>query len=179
MALGDPEVWAAIVGYEGLYEVSSYGRVKTLPKTKTGKNKDGYLRRRVERIRCLCSGATGYLHVNLCKSGATKTHKIHLLVCEAFHGKKSSNQECRHKNGNQIDNYEWNLCWGTKRENVEDKIIHGSHRHERNSNVKLTKSQVLDIRGRDNDTNASLAREFGVSWTQISRIKSKQAWAGI
>ena len=100
------EVWRDIEGYERLYQVSSEGRVKSL-KRKMRKN---------ERI-LKPSNDRGYLYVDLCAGGKRKRHKVHRLVCKAFHENPDNKPEVNHINENASDNRACNLEWCTRREN--------------------------------------------------------------
>lgn len=66
----------------------------------------------------------GYLGVNLYDRTGRRTYvRVHALVCRAFHGPAAPGQTCvRHLNGVQTDNHADNLCWGTNRQNQEDRL---------------------------------------------------------
>ena len=83
------EIWKPVIGYEGLYEVSDMGRVRSLPRFGT---KGGILKP--------APNGTGYLCVGLCKNGEQETCKVHILVMQAFIG------EC--PDGCEVDHYDWN-----------------------------------------------------------------------
>lgn len=110
------EEWRPVVGFEGLYEVSDQGRVRSAPRPKT---RGGLLRPGGHR--------SGHLHVVLSRAGRVCTRQVHRLVLEAFTGPCPEGQECRHLNGDPADNRHVNLCWGTRSENVQDMIRHGTH----------------------------------------------------
>jgi hypothetical protein len=118
------EVWLPVVGYEGSYEVSSLGRVRSIDRTVTfrdGRHKfcpGTELRQKINR---------GYRIVGLTKASFTKTWCVHRLVCEAFHGPKPSpDSVIRHLNGDRFYNQPQNLTWGTPAENTADMIRHGN-----------------------------------------------------
>ena len=136
------ELWKPVVGYEGLYEVSNYGRVESLPR------KVQYLGRRglwtvKERILKTRVGSGGYLVVGLANKRTWRV-PIHILVLTAFDKPRSVGQQAQHLNGNASDSRLCNLRWGTPGENREDMRVHGTtNRGERNGRVKLTKWDVL------------------------------------
>lgn len=101
------EEWKDVVGYEGLYKVSSLGRVKRLR-----------LRTKLMSEYCNLSHCSdGYLRIRLTRRGVHKAHYVHRLVAIAFIG----NEECKpfinHKNGVKNDNVMPNLEWCTTSEN--------------------------------------------------------------
>lgn len=101
------EVWRDIEGYEGLYQVSDQGRVKSL----------GHKWRKSERILKPVVRQDGYQVVNLYAGGKPKTFKVHRLVCQAFHENPDNKPQVNHINEIKTDNRASNLEWATAREN--------------------------------------------------------------
>lgn len=100
------EIWKDIKGYEGLYQISNYGRVMSFYKSsKTG---GGILQKQIYK---------GYEFVNLYKNGARKTPKIHRLVAEAFIPNPDGHPFVNHKNEIKNDNIVTNLEWCTPKYN--------------------------------------------------------------
>ena len=124
------EVWKDIPGYEGAYQVSNFGRVKSLPKLvgarKTWRTCKGYVQQ--ERILKPQDAGWGYLKVTLWKDGTFKQRKIHRLVLEAFCPTDGMdvlnvNHKDENKKNNHLDNLSWvtpseNVNWGTRNERV-------------------------------------------------------------
>ena len=117
----EKEQWKPIYGYEGKYEISSFGRVKSLPKT--WKRKDGVPLHYKERILKPRINAYGYARVTLSKNGKPKDFFIHRLVAFAFINNPLNLAEVNHKDenplNNKVDNLEWcshlyNNNYGTK-----------------------------------------------------------------
>lgn len=102
------ETWRAVVGYEGLYEVSDWGNVRTLNYKRTGKTK--LLRPRIRR--------DGYLDVMLCKNGKKKMFLVHRLVYAAFRGDIPAGMTIDHVNGIKTDNRLSNLQLLTQGDNT-------------------------------------------------------------
>ncbi len=116
---GISEVWRPVLGWEGLYEVSDLGRVRSLPRVRcTGKVLKAVL----------SPSKPDYRVVNLCHDGRKKMRPVHQLVCEAFHGQRPAGAHARHLDGDSLNNLASNLAWGSPRDNVEDSIRHGTFR---------------------------------------------------
>jgi hypothetical protein len=117
-------VWTSIPGYEGFYEVSNYGDVRSLTRSVPyGRHKRTMYQGR--DIKQFISGS--YLSVKLSKTGVTKTKYIHELVLLAFEGYRPTVEgkcEIRHLDGDKTNNRLGNLKYGTTKENFEDRKLH-------------------------------------------------------
>lgn len=123
------EKWLPVVGFEGLYEVSSFGRVRSLERMIETKSKTGTpCKRRVEeRILKHGKDGHGYYHVNLCKEGKVKNAAVHRLVAEAFLPKPEGKEYINHIDSNCTNNCIDNLEWCTSSENNAHGWQHGNH----------------------------------------------------
>ena len=105
------EIWKDIPGYEGLYQVSNFGRVKSLDKWVNYKLKPGKLYLCKGRILKLCKRPNGYIFVGLWKNKKLITPGVHQLVAQAFipNPKNLSciNHKDENKENNKVDNLEW------------------------------------------------------------------------
>ena len=161
------EVWRDVAGYEGLYQISNKGRLKS---TKRHGTLGGI-------IKLYCHN--GYMQTGLYKNGIGEMKKIHQLVLTAFSGPMPDGMCCRHLNGNPSDNRIQNLKWGTPKENAEDTKRHErTNRGERNGMAKLTEHDVIAIRNMSG-THGKIAKRFGISSTAVCMIKSKRRWKHI
>lgn len=157
------ETWKPIYGFEKKYEISSYGRVKSLARQINNKNI-------CERILKSQNRGNGYL-------GATLSHarnvKFHRLVAEHFLPVIPGKTEINHVDGNKNNNNLNNLEWVTNRENTDHAIKMGLRKN------KLSKKDVLDIRNKylpRKYTLNKLALEYGVCQASISFIIKKINW---
>ena len=115
--LPQKEEWRDIKGYEGFYQVSNMGRVKSLERTVAGRN--GSKRTIRGRILKPRSERNGYLQVALCNgSGKIKAFKVHRLVCEAFLENPENKPCVNHIDENKTNNTASNLEWCTVSENI-------------------------------------------------------------
>lgn len=128
------EIWKPIEGFEGRYEVSSLGRVKSLPRPYWNHNGYAMLKERILKPAENTYRKTPYLYVGISdSSGKRHSLSVHTLVCKAFHGPKpeqidgDKNVECMHLNGNSLDNRAENLAWGTHSQNMREKTCIQSH----------------------------------------------------
>lgn len=150
------EIWRTVKGYEGLYEVSSKGRVRTIERLRVK-----------PKIKATRKDKDGYLVINLFK-GEYKTKKVHRLVGIAFI-KGDTSLQINHKNGIKSDNSVGNLEWVTSRQN-------NKHNYDRLGRIthlrKLTKSQVIEIRRlkKEGQTYKQLSGKFNIPVITLSRI---------
>ena len=110
------EYWRPVVGYEGLYEVSNWGRVKRLARVVIRKNGRRYPV--TEKILRPAANSDGYLVVHLAKDGKQITVQVHLLVWDAFVGENRRGLEVNHMDEDKNNCAVWNLNLLTHGDNV-------------------------------------------------------------
>jgi len=170
------EIWKDIPGYEGFYQISNKGRVKSLV------FKD-YKR---EKILKYCKNINRYstrFFIDLKRNCIKERFYIHQLVALAFIGPCPEGMEVCHNDGNAENNCAENLRYGTHQENMRDMIRHGTNNGkgpagEKNGNSILTDNQVKEIIQQINDgiNFEQIANNFNVSIPVISNIKCKRLW---
>lgn len=121
------EQWLPVPGYEGYYEVSDHGRVRSLPRAVqyTGR---GTWRLRGRMLTLQSSRKSPYLRVPLSRGGKVVTTLVHRLVLETFVGPCPPGMECCHNDGNPCNNPVSNLRWDTRTANSLDAVRHGTNR---------------------------------------------------
>ena len=134
------EIWKDIEGYQGIYQVSSLGKVKSL----------NFNHAKKEKILKPFSNKDGYLRVNLCKEGKSKQYLVHRLVAKVFIPNPENKPEVNHKDEDKTNNKVENLEWMTCKENSN----HGT-RNERMAkslqNHKQTSKPIYGINIKTNE----------------------------
>ena len=142
------EIWRDIDGYEGYYQISNYGRVKSLKRKVVRINRSRKQMQPVEeRILKQSSRDNRYLCVCLKRDGNGRMAMVHRLMAEAFLKKRNEDDTIvRHLNGNSFDNRIENIIWGTAKENEADKKVHGTaYWRKQNRQSKSTEGMIRDI----------------------------------
>jgi transcriptional regulator len=162
----DTEIWKSIP-VATKYEASSYGRIRLT----NGKQLKPQIK------------STGYATTAVIdNSGVRRYVGVHRLVLMAHCGMPSHGQQACHGNGARADNRLSNLRWGTAKDNHADKKKHGTElRHEDRNNAVLTKETAKQIAERlsKGEHQKDLAKEFGTSQSNISRIARGLLWSEI
>ena len=162
------ESWKQIPGWVD-YRISDLGRLKS--RRPVGGKRKGW------RILKGGQDKDGYRRAVLTREGPKrKSLRIAHLVALTFLGPKPDGSVLTHLNGKNTDNRVSNLAWRTQKENMRDKLRHGtSQRGENHPGVKLTEADVRAIR-KASDTYARIAESFGVSRATIGAIKTNRNW---
>ena len=156
------EIWKDIPNYEGMYQVSNLGRVKSL---KFGK----------ERI-LKGSSAREYRLISLCKDQSTKLRYVHRIVMLAFVGK--SDLEVNHKNGIKTDNRLENLEYCTRSENIKHAFDTGLiPKGEDRSQSKLTRAKAKKIKYEYKGWKLKdIAVIYKITPQMVGEIRSGKKW---
>lgn len=166
------EIWRPVVGFEGLYEISSLGRARSLFYARKQKPPPRYLRPSVR--------PDGYLAVTLMTTPCSPRHPktIHRMVAEAFLPQCEGRNFVNHLDFNRQNNRVENLEWVTNSENLAYSVEHGRNtRGEQVPQSKLNRFQVIAIRRICNSLpHQMIARRFGISVTTVSEIVNRKTW---
>lgn len=123
------ERWLPVPGYEGVYEVSDLGRVRSL--TRYIRHSSGspkiHRGRHLNRVPSDKSNPKSYLRVGIGRDGKLRARDVHALVLEAFVGPRPPGMQCCHYNGNPRDNRLSNLRWDAPSGNKMDDVRNGVH----------------------------------------------------
>ncbi|MBQ9497906.1 MAG: HNH endonuclease [Selenomonadaceae bacterium] len=160
------EQWRDVVGYEGLYKVSNFGRVKS------------FHNNRLPQLIRINPNKSGYATVALSKNGEMKSRGVHIIVAEAFAPNPRNLPVVHHADDTKINSCVWNLAWVTRSENTKLAYQSGAmkKRHGyKNFNARLTPEQVRYIRknykARDKKFGVkSLAIKFNVNVSTIADV---------
>jgi hypothetical protein len=178
------EVWKAIPKFEGYYEASNLGRVRSIPRIIVRKNRWGKITEFTHKGRILSSDnkvSNGYRGLILSKGDAIQySFKVHQLIVRTFNPlENETGYVINHKDGNKENNAVDNLEWITQSQNMSHAVSHGNFKGGYvGLKSKLTPDIVLDIfqdclsGGKTKD----LASKYGVSLSTIHEIRTKNTW---
>lgn len=178
------EQWRPVNGYEGLYSISSLGRLRR--ETHTYACRAGYILSGYRR-------PIGYLAYALCKDGKECTRLAHRLIAEAFIGPCPLGYQCNHKDGNKANNVPGNLEWVTPKENMRHAMNvlgwrpSNQPRGDAHYNVKLSAKDMETIKAEypgdtrtfQGPSQTQLAKRFNVSRLTIYRVLHGKARAPV
>ena len=174
------ERWKDIKGYEGYYQISNKGRVRSMARDKW----NGYGVQSIDEkiLNCSKGGRPGYHFIHLWKNGKHKKKYIHDLVLEAFvSGEK---KECvNHKDGDKINNNVENLEYCTYSQNLQHAYDIGLRRKNKGElapRAKLNEREVMEIRNNIGIiSQRKMAKKYGVSKRCIQSIIERKSWKHI
>lgn len=170
------EVWKDISGYEGLYQVSNLGRVKSLKQWNGHKTID-----KEHILKCYFKENKGYVSkiVSLSKNGERKEYRVHRLVAEAFIENKDNKPFINHIDGNSTNNIVTNLEWCTPKENVVHyyqylrKVDYDERKVVETYKNGMTPKDILDKYGVSNAVLYRLLKKYGVKPHGTGYYKNK------
>jgi hypothetical protein len=166
------EIWKDIKDWEGLYQVSSYGNIRSLNYNHTKKMKK--LKKTKDK--------NGYFKTILRSNGKNKDIRFGRAVAQAFISNPENKPEVNHLNGNKQCDFWWNLEWATSSENNKHAYKTGLKTQvgERNTQAKLKNKDIIFIRkNKDKYTRKKLGELFNVSQGNIKFIIENKTWTHI
>lgn len=179
------EIWKEIKGYEGYYEVSSFGNIRSMNRV-VNHAKGGVMRIKQKNIK-LNNHSSGYKIVSLSKDGIVKTNLVHRLVALTFITNTDSKPEINHKDLDKKNNSISNLEWVTSKENKDHFAINSQIlqiekfcKGEKHPKSKITEKQAFDIKYNSGHLKLRELREiYGLSLMALSHIRNGTNWAHI
>jgi len=163
------EVWKDVFDYEGLYQASTWGRVKSLARISFNlrhkvSTKGSWVSRPV-RERVLRPGCSKgrYPTVSLSKNGILCSRELHRLILETFKGPCPEGMEGCHKDGDKANNRLDNLRWDTRESNFHDNIANGTRLYK-GKNPSYKKVTIQDYE------KLNHLRKMGLSFGTIAKI---------
>lgn len=168
------ESWRFVPGFEGRYEVSNFGVVRSL----CFANRYTLKLREVPHVLKTWKTRWGYERVRLCD----KMFHVHTLVLLAFVGPKPKGCEAAHLDGVRTNNSAANLKWCTKKENHSHKWLHGTQQAGSRQGCAKLKEKNIPVIRRMRVAGATLgviATKFGVTESTISSITKGKTWSHV
>ena len=171
------ENWKDIPGYVGYYQVSDLGRVKSLARWR----EDG-LQFRQERI--LKGYVERYPKMELTKDGVKKKWYVHQLVAITFIGDyRDDGLQVAHNDGDKLNNRLDNLRWSTPKDNIADKVKHGTaNQGERHGRSRFTEKDIRAMRMLRDElgmTITYIADLYKTTTSHAAGIVNRKKWAHI
>lgn len=167
------EVWKDIPGYEGYYQASTIGRIRSVDREVVFKN--GRIRNFKGQILKIDNSSDSNLRVALSKY-TLRHYTVHRLIMLTFKGERPEGYDICHKNGDYTDNRLENLRYDTKSQNMIDMYRYGS----KSTKGKLSTEQVLEIRrlyATGDYYKRELAKMFKIHETSIGKIINRTTFS--
>ena len=179
--MAEKEIWKWVVGYEGRYQVSNLGRVRSWINTQANKQETPKI------LKCFLR--RGYPSFDFFKNGKQKNFYVHRLVALNFIPNPENKKEVNHINGIKTDNRAINLEWVTPKENIRHAWNTGlssvaNYSSEKHYLAKFTNKQAKQIRaeyifGSRTHGTTALAKKYGVCHATILKIVKNQSYTNI
>lgn len=177
---GELDEWRPVVGFEGIYEVSRHGLVRSVDRIVV--DNIGRTRHLRGVLLSITQDEHGYMRVGLYRQGSGTGIRVHSLVAAAFIGPRPDEQQVAHNDGDPSNNTVENLRYATYESNQADRIGHGtSNRGERHGQSRLTVDAVQDIRLRRaaGQKYSDIAVAHGVSRSTVADIVKGRRWTHV
>jgi hypothetical protein len=177
------ELWKPVTGWQGRYEVSSLGRMRSVDRVDEVTNRFGCRELRSHKGRLLLLGQTktGYVLVTMTRPGAIRACKyVHRLVAEAFIGPCPNGMEVCHGDNDRANNASYNLRYDTRSSNALDRHRHGTMNQARGSThyfAKIDEKMAADIYSACRKfSERHVAKQFCVSRGLVRNVKTGATW---
>ena len=177
------EIWKDINGFEGSYQASNLGRLRSLDRVI--KTKKGQRRLKGKVLSQIFNKNNGYMGCSLSKNGKQKVREVHRYIAETFIINPNQYNEVNHKNGNKLDNRMENLEWCNHKYNINHAKALGKFdnllgsRGELNGRAKLTEKEAKEIYKHTQEKTLKqyeIAKNYNISRSIVSGIANKVIW---
>jgi hypothetical protein len=161
------EKWIDIEGFEGIYQVSNFGKVKRL---------QGYVKNKQavrvvpEKILTPTPNETGYLRVRLSFKNKSTTHRVHRLVAKNFVANPNNYSEVNHEDLDKTNNHYSNLTWVTRQENVQHALKNNPRKNSKVTEEIKAFIRQNSIKNSGKFKHKEMAEMFGLSTYTVSDI---------
>lgn len=165
----DQERWLPVLGYEGFYEISDHGRVRSAERTVPHGERTKQMRGRILKPWLSGGGSTQRYQIGLSdETGRRQRYYVHILVLEAFIGPRLPGFEACHLDDDGENNWLDNLRWDTRSANEQDKVRNGNHHNAKKTHCKNGHAFTV--------ANTKF-RPGGGRWCRECRRTSSREWA--
>lgn len=175
--LAQSEFWKDIPGFEGEYQASTHGRIRSL----RFRNGTADVPRGEPKLLTPYE-SNKYLRVTVSSHGDQTCQYVHRLVLLTFYGLPEHGHECSHQDGNRLNNFASNLRWSSRKDNAQMRQVHGTEpRGEQRINARLRDQDIPVIRERiaAGHTDTEIAHDYGVSSGTIHSVRTGRAWTHV
>jgi len=175
------ENWEDIKGYEGCYQVSDLGRIKSLQRYVTSRyGGERIVRERIRKTVLIKE----YISIDLSVGGKRKTHRVHRLVATAFIFNPLNKPQINHKNGIKIDNRWFNLEWATGKENQSHAFrlgLNKGQKGEEHSQCKFNDIEIIAMRSVNTKifNTTRICKTYEISSGNLSAVLNRKTWTHI
>lgn len=178
------ELWKPVANYEGLYEVSNLGRIRSVDHFELINSKGGHVHKRFRKGQVLVQSFDGsghYLHVRLQKNGLGKSRNVHRIVAETWIPNPNMFPEVNHIDENKCNNSVENLEWCDRKYNNNYGSKLGSTRGAKNPQNKFSEETITALKSEyiPNDPEhglTPLAKKYGISVSHVCSIIKGRRW---
>ncbi len=171
------EIWKQIVGYEGCYEISSLGSVKSMERVVINGVRNKSIKSRILKQ---WATPTGYIYVTLSKNGVRKNEIVHILAATAFIDNPDKKPQVNHIDGVKSNNRICNLEWNTAKENCDHKInvLKKHNKGDSHPSSKLNSLEVESIRKMYTDgvRQSIISEKYSIAKNHVSDIVNYRKW---
>lgn len=171
------EEWTQMEGFEGVFDMSNLGRIKSLERLSPYKHS---FRKVKEKILTASVNRYNYYKYTLCYNKKYTNVLLHRMIAIHFIENPENKPEVNHIDGVTTNNDLWNLEWNTPKENIANAFKLGAmycRKGTRNNGSKMTEAQVLEIRElKGKMTYPEISKIYGIDVSTIGNIINRKSW---